>query len=286
MLDVLPQLTEDFMRITANKFMALWNFPNCVGAIDGKHIRIKAPNNSGSLFFNYKEYYSMVLLAIVDADCKFIAVDVGSYGREGDAGNFKYTELLWRSFYHKLLLTGIYLKSNIGCRIRNNDLEFPAPRPLPESTEAVPYVFVGDEAFALHERLMKPYPRRLSLSDKSKAVFNYRLSRARRTTENAFGILCAYFRIFFQPIATAPEVTDNLITSACILHNILRDANIPLPTQVTNSDILPLPVNNLVPLSQNNTRGASRPTQIREEFKEYFNGVGAVEWQDRYCVNN
>ncbi|XP_036329494.1 uncharacterized protein LOC118741612 [Rhagoletis pomonella] len=118
MLDVLPQLTEDFMRITANKFMALWNFPNCVGAIDGKHIRKKSPNNSGSLFFNYKEYYSMVLLAIVDADCKFLAVDVGSHGREGDAG--------------------IYLKSNIGRRIQNIEFKFPAPHPLPESTEAVP----------------------------------------------------------------------------------------------------------------------------------------------------
>lgn len=83
---VLPQPIEGRLLMLSNKFMSQWNFPNCVGAIDGKHVRIKAPCNTGSLFFNYKEFYSMVLLAIVDADCKFIAVDIGSYGREGDAG--------------------------------------------------------------------------------------------------------------------------------------------------------------------------------------------------------
>ncbi|XP_036322511.1 uncharacterized protein LOC118736560 [Rhagoletis pomonella] len=175
MLDVLPQLTEDFMRITANKFMALWNFPNCVGAIDGKHIRIKSPNNSGSLFFNYKEYYSMVLLAIVDADCKFVAVDVESYGGEGDAG--------------------IYLKSNIGHRKQNNEFKFPATRPLPEATEAEPYVFDGDEAFALHERLMKPYPRRLSLSDKSKAVLSS-FSSTETHGKCFWNIVCIFPNIF------------------------------------------------------------------------------------------
>lgn len=74
------------LKINARKFENKWNYPNAVGAIDGKHIRIKCPSNSGSLYYNYKEYFPMVLLAIVDADAKFVAVDVGSYGREGDAG--------------------------------------------------------------------------------------------------------------------------------------------------------------------------------------------------------
>lgn len=60
----------------------------CVGAIDGKHVRIQCPGKSGSLFYNYKDYYSIVLFAVVDTEYKFIGIDVGSYGRESDAGIF------------------------------------------------------------------------------------------------------------------------------------------------------------------------------------------------------
>ena len=64
-------------------------FTNCIGAMDGKHVHIHAPVNSGSYHFNYKGMYSVVLLAVVDADYKFISVDVGCNGRISDRCNFK-----------------------------------------------------------------------------------------------------------------------------------------------------------------------------------------------------
>ena len=51
----------------AEEFYSLWQFPNCIGATDGKHIEIQAPHNSGSLFCNYRKTYSAVLLTLVDA---------------------------------------------------------------------------------------------------------------------------------------------------------------------------------------------------------------------------
>lgn len=87
----MPEPTTESFKQTIAEYYAKWNYPNCCGAIDGKHVRVKNTSNSGSALFNYRGFYSIVLLAIVDANYKFIAVDVGSYGREGDAG----TELKW-----------------------------------------------------------------------------------------------------------------------------------------------------------------------------------------------
>lgn len=74
-----PQEEEGWFKI-ADDFCNIWNFPNCIGAIDGKHCRIKSPPNTGSAFHNYKDYFSLVLMGIVDAHYRFIWVDIGDYG--------------------------------------------------------------------------------------------------------------------------------------------------------------------------------------------------------------
>jgi hypothetical protein len=75
-------------KSVANDFCTLWNFPSCLGALDGKHITIQSPSNSESLYFNYKKTFSNVLLAFVDAQYNFIAVYVGAYGKNSDGGIF------------------------------------------------------------------------------------------------------------------------------------------------------------------------------------------------------
>ena len=82
---LLPFPTEKSWIEGARRFEERWNFPHCIGAIDGKHVTIEAPPNSGSLYFNYKKSFSIVLLAVVDADYLFTAVDIGSYGSSSDS---------------------------------------------------------------------------------------------------------------------------------------------------------------------------------------------------------
>ena len=140
-------------------FYTRWNFPNCVGAVDGKLIDIFAPNNSGSLTFNYKKRFSSVLMAVVDAKYKFIAVDIGADGSNCDSAVFNH------SSFGKLWLTD------------SSKLMVPKTNKLPNSSVATPYVLVGDEAFGLKPNLLTPYSgTNLTLK---KRIFNYR-------SENSF----------------------------------------------------------------------------------------------------
>lgn len=153
---------------------------------------------------------------------------------------------------------------------------------MPTTNAIMPHVILGDEAFALRDNMMKPFPRSQSLVENEKAIYNYRHSRARRTVENSFGILAAYFRVFFQPIAVKPETADTIITASCILFNILRDAKIPAPNQRDINDFSNLqnPEHNLIPLAATRIRASTSAAAIRNTFMEYFNGVGAVPWQN------
>jgi len=84
----MPFVTENMLQEIANEFETQWNFPNCVGAIDGKHVRIRCPQSYGSHFYNYKSCFSAHLQGIVDAKYKFMTVDIGAYGRPSDSGVF------------------------------------------------------------------------------------------------------------------------------------------------------------------------------------------------------
>ena len=88
----IPQSAAEWEEI-AKGFEQRWGYPHCIGAIDGKLVIMRAPAKSGSLYFNYKGTFSVVLMALVDAYCKFIWVDVGAYGRQSDGGIFSNSNL-------------------------------------------------------------------------------------------------------------------------------------------------------------------------------------------------
>ncbi|GBN40567.1 hypothetical protein AVEN_157833-1 [Araneus ventricosus] len=87
-----PSTENEWAEINKG-FLRNWNFPNCYGAIDGKHVLIQAPPNSGSQFFNYKGFHSIILMALVNWDYSFIYIDVGCNGCVSDGGVFQNSSL-------------------------------------------------------------------------------------------------------------------------------------------------------------------------------------------------
>ena len=155
-LEMAPPTEQDWQRIE-NEFCELWNFPNCVDTADGKHVVITAPAKSGSLFFNYKHTFSINLMALVDAQYRFIFVDIGQYGSNADGPVFQ--------------------KSKFGSMFMRDELNVPGPKPLPRARFLgnMLHVIVADEAFPLCPNIMRPYPRGRNASKmpRPSRVFNY-----------------------------------------------------------------------------------------------------------------
>lgn len=226
---------------------------------------------SGSLFFNYKKSFSCVLMATCDAPYKFTTVDIGACGVQSDGG--------------------IFAASDLGKHINNGTLNIPEAKPLPGEVEPMPFCFVGDEAFPLKLNLMRPFPGRREGLELAVKIFNYRLSRARGTIENTFGILVARWRIFRTPIKTAVENVDGIIQAAVVLHNFLkvRCAMLYCPPNFEDNVIGPGEWRKEVNLNDSALRplgpvdSNNRPynaTMVRNYFKEYFTSEnGSVPWQ-------
>ena len=132
---------------------------------------------------------------MVDANYKFVYVDVGASGRAGDAG--------------------VFGESLLKQALQNGTLNLPPSATLEGITNKTCYHIVGDDAFPLSKNIMKPYPHRNL--DKPKRIFNYRLSRARRVVENAFGMLANRFRAFLTTIKLSPDKVVDFVLAACFM---------------------------------------------------------------------
>lgn len=253
----------------ADNFSSRWNFHHACGALDGKHVRIKKPKKSGSLYFNYKGYFSIVLLALVDADYKFIWANIGAEGSQSDCG--------------------IYNRSTLEPALREDRLGFPRPCPIPHDDKDIPYFLVGDDAFPLRPWMVKPYSAKFLTHDQR--IFNYRCSRARRVVENAFGILAARFRCLHTTLQVTPRAARKICKACLVLHNLLRDR---YPNLAANEVDAEGPNGNIIPgawrtagVMEDVTQEGRGPRQtaagkeLRAYLKAYYNSdVGKVPWQE------
>ena len=262
--------TPDEWREIAETFQTRWNVPHACGALDGKHIAVRAPPRSGSLYHNYKGFFSVVLLALVDADYKFIWVDVGGNGCMSDAQ--------------------IYNASELKECLEDGSIGFPDPDPMPNDNRDMPYFLLGDDAFGLRTYLMKPYS--LRGMSRSQQIANYRISRGRRVVENAFGLLAQRWQLLLTTMMQKPETVRTIVETCVCLHNLMRirypaAQNILLDNEDEDHNLIPgMWRQNANMHELHRVVGPNRDTvaakRQREYLRLYFNSpAGSVPWQDR-----
>jgi len=86
-------VTSDDWKKIEHDFEIKWNFPHCIGSLDGKHVVIQSPVHSDSEYYNYKGTFSIVLMVLCDANYCVIYSNVGCQGRISDGGIFQHTSL-------------------------------------------------------------------------------------------------------------------------------------------------------------------------------------------------
>ena len=225
---------------------------------------MESMENTGVLYHNYKGFFSIVMLALVDGQYKFRWVDAGTAGSCSDAQIFNACQL--------------------KRRIEDGRIGFPGPAPITQGGRDVPYFILADDAFALKTWLMKPYGRRMLTREER--IANYRISRGRRVVENAFGILVSRFRVMLTTIELLPATVREVVFTCVVLHNILRsqyqgqhggqepgddeDDDVPGDCRLIGGAAGGGP-------DRNPAREVKRQ---RDYLKDYFNNEGAVAWQD------
>ena len=188
---------DDELTEVIRGFKTKWGFMQCAGAIDGTHIPVRAPAMNHTDYYNRKGWYSIIVQAVVDHNYLFRNVYIGWPGSVHDA----------RVLANSLL----YSKASSGEILQGNSITILG--------REIPVFLVGDSAYPLLTWLMKPFPYNTTLSDAQKS-FNYRLSRARIVSENAFGRLKARWRRLLKQNDMSISNVPHVIMACCILHNI------------------------------------------------------------------
>jgi hypothetical protein len=260
--------TPEGWKELAQTYSGRWNFHHVLGALDGKHVRIKAPAKAGSTYYNYKGYNSLIMMALVDGQYKFRWVEVGAPGACSDAQ-------IWND-------------SSLKAAIHAGTLGIPPPEPLPGDNVDMPYFVIGDAAFGLQTSLMKPFAAKPMTHEEK--VFNYRLSRARRCVENAFGIMANRFRCFLTCMNQVPDTVESVMLAGICLHNLCRThmpTDTPGDQEDLNHDLVPGAWRDDIPLGDMEVRLVGNAVykaavKQRQDLRDYYNGAaGSVPWQDR-----
>ncbi len=202
-------------------------------------------------------------MALVDADYKFIWIDVGANGSASDAQIFNSSEL------YECIETG-----QIG---------LPPVVPLPNDNRPMPFFIIGDDAFPLCTWLMKPFSHRNMEMDER--IFNY---SAQRVSENAFGIMVNCWRCLLKPQEQNLKIFESIVSTCCCLHNLCCNrypGNPPFDRDNGNHQVIPGEWRDNADLTELQRLRGNVGTRVARRQRLYLKKCysseeGSVPWQN------
>ena len=190
----LPRDKEE-MRQKVSEFELKFGMIQAFGCIDGTHIPIKRPVRNSQDYFNYKQFFSLNIQAVCDANGQFINVECKWPGSVHDAK--------------------VFANSDINMKLNTAQLPLTFNTVLP-GFEAVPNYLIGDPAYPLTPFCMKEFQ---TCANNEEVLFNTLLRSARNQIECAFGRLKARWRFLTRVVDIRLEMVPTVAHSCFILHN-------------------------------------------------------------------
>ncbi|XP_060761383.1 uncharacterized protein LOC132871280 [Neoarius graeffei] len=215
-----------------------WGLPHCVGAIDGSHIPIIAPQEYHCDYFNRKGWHSIILQGVVDGKGLFWNVFAGMPGSLHDA------RVLRLSTMWELATRG----NHFPARTRNI------------GGVNVGYYILGDSAYPLQNWLLKPFQDTGRLTPEQQ-TFNRKFSRGRVAVENAFGRLKGRWRCLLKRNDCDLSLVRSMVLTCCALHNLCESHGEKYNTEWDPAAVaLPMP-------------GVAGPQEVEEEGRDVREGL-------------
>ncbi|XP_028175496.1 uncharacterized protein LOC114363847 [Ostrinia furnacalis] len=244
----MPRPTKDRLKLVAEQYWQKFKFPNCVGVIDERILKgkKKLPRNPKP---HLKKHASYAVHAIVDANYKFLAVDV--IGRE----NIK---------------EETFCGSDLNRQLRDKEFEFPPPQKLPNSNKILPYVIIGHRNYPLRPYLLRPFLTSNHTVEMKK--FNKLLLKTKKTIDYAFRIWFNKWRNYLNQEQVKTTLNTKLVVETlCVLHNVVRDIDGNDDIHYKRAMKTPIKVNiRDIKKYKKNNRTQSHAQATRDSFLEYI----------------
>lgn len=197
---VCPLPSTERLQKVAEEFKNKWDFPNCIGVADAKHILNQAYTEIGSSS-------SVILMVVVDASYRFLFVSITDYGS---------------------CLASEDSTCNFAEEIGENNKLLPPDRAIVDGGPAVPHVFVGSDVLPLYRNMITPFTD--DNLQTGEIVYNFHLSDVLRVVETTFEIITERFRIFQKPSHLLPNTLLNVVKACVCLHNYIQN-DVTLPKE-------------------------------------------------------